>query len=165
MARVDRAARRGVGAPAHKGAGRAASLPVEVSRWSGFLPTLLAITSTWTVFSPFLIGEMSPRDPDPLSGRAAVRSLLARLREQRLARNWSQAELARRAGISRASYQNLETGYGNPTLVSLVRVLDVLGFAGRLADLVPEVESVRTLESITGPVRQRARTPAAQRGA
>ena len=97
-------------------------------------------------------------DPGTRAGeRSLVRSRLTRLRAQRLRRNWSQAELARRAGISVQSYQNFETGYGNITLAHLLRILGVLGLADRLALLVPEPEEERTLRDISRPPRQRAR--------
>ena len=98
-------------------------------------------------------------DPSkPLAGeRFAVRTLLARLRAQRLSRNWSQAEMARRAGISVQSYQSFETGYGNITLANLMRLLGVLGLTDRLSLLVPELEEVRTLRDVSRPSRQRAR--------
>jgi transcriptional regulator with XRE-family HTH domain len=89
--------------------------------------------------------------------RAVVRGLLARLRAQRLRRNWTQAEFARRAGISVQSYQNFETGYGNITLAHLLRILGILGCADRLALLVPEPEEQRTLRDVSRPPRQRAR--------
>jgi transcriptional regulator with XRE-family HTH domain len=89
--------------------------------------------------------------------RVAVRTLLARLRAQRLRRNWTQAEIARRAGISVQSYQNFETGYGNITLANLLRILGILGLANRLSLLVPELEEERTLHDVSRPVRQRAR--------
>lgn len=89
--------------------------------------------------------------------RESVRAFLGRLRAQRLARNWSQAELARRAGISRASYQNFETGYGNLTIVNLVRILGVLDYVKRLPDLIPEVQESRTLETMVKQLRPRVR--------
>ncbi len=89
--------------------------------------------------------------------RALVRGLLERVRAHRLRRNWSQAELARRAGISVQSYQNFETGHGNITLANLLRILGVLGLASRIALLVPEPEEERTLKDISRPPRQRAR--------
>lgn len=95
--------------------------------------------------------------PGPASDRAAVRQLLARVRAHRLSRNWSQAEMARRSGLSRPSYQNFEGGFANITLANLVRILGVLGFSSRLADLVPELEDERTLQSAYRPPRQRAR--------
>ena len=96
--------------------------------------------------------------------RAIVRGLLERVRAHRLARNWTQAELARRAGISVQSYQNFETGHGNTTLAHLLRVLGVLGLASRLALLVPEPEEQRTLKEISRPPRQRARATKHNRG-
>lgn len=90
--------------------------------------------------------------------RMMVRELLTRMRAHRLRRNWTQAEMAKRAGISVQSYQNFETGYGNITLANLLRLLGVLGFANRLALLVPELEEERTLRDFMRPARQRART-------
>jgi len=49
----------------------------------------------------------------------------AALREQRLARNLGQVELATRAGVGRTAVQNLESGHG--TLGTLVRVIRALG--------------------------------------
>jgi len=89
--------------------------------------------------------------------RIVVRTLLARLRAQRLRRNWTQAEIARRAGISVQSYQNFETGYGNITLANLLRILGILGLADRISLLVPELEEERTLRDVSRPARQRAR--------
>jgi transcriptional regulator with XRE-family HTH domain len=96
--------------------------------------------------------------------RAVVRGLLERVRAHRLKRNWSQAELARRAGISVQSYQNFETGHGNITLAHLLRILGVLGLASRFALLVPEPEEERTLKEVSRPPRQRARAKKPNRG-
>ncbi len=94
-----------------------------------------------------------------------VRGLLDRVRAHRLKRNWSQAELARRAGISVQSYQSFETGYGNITLAHLLRILGVLGLASRVALLVPEPEEERTLKDVSRRPRQRARAKKTNRGA
>jgi transcriptional regulator with XRE-family HTH domain len=94
----------------------------------------------------------------PAGERVVVRTLLGRLRAHRLQRNWTQAELARRAGISVQSYQNFETGYGNITLGNLLRILGILGFADRLSMLVPELVEERTLRDVSRPARQRARS-------
>ncbi len=110
--------------------------------------------------TPIKLGDMNNGATDPLARngeRMVVRTLLARLRAHRLRRNWTQAELARRAGISVQSYQNFETGYGNITLANLLRILGIFGFADRLSLLVPELEEVRTLRDVTRPARQRAR--------
>lgn len=89
--------------------------------------------------------------------RAAVRTLLERVRQHRLSHNWSQAEMARRAGLSRPAYQNFENGYGNITLANLVRILGVLGLTNNLAQLVPPIDEEPTLASLTKPTRLRAR--------
>ena len=83
--------------------------------------------------------------------------MLGRLRAHRLQRNWTQSDLARRAGISVQSYQNFETGYGNITLANLLRILGVLGFVDRVGLLVPELEEERTISDLNRPPRMRAR--------
>lgn len=93
----------------------------------------------------------------PQSDRLAVRRMLENVREHRLQRNWTQEEMARRTGMSRQAYQNFEGGYGNITLANLMRVLGILGFALRIAELVPEPEDQRTLASVEQAPRQRAR--------
>lgn len=105
------------------------------------------------------------KSPESHAGeRALVRGLLERLRAHRLGRNWSQAELARRAGISVQSYQNFETGHGNITLAHLLRILGVFGLSSRFALLVPEPEEERTLKEVGRPPRQRARAKQPSRG-
>lgn len=89
--------------------------------------------------------------------REAVRTLIERVRQHRLNHNWSQAEMARRAGLSRPAYQNFENGYGNITLANLVRVLGVLGLTGNLAQLVPAIAEEPTLSTLLKPARLRAR--------
>ncbi len=89
--------------------------------------------------------------------RAVVRTLLERVRQHRLKHNWSQAEMARRAGLSRPAYQNFENGYGNITLANLVRILGVLGLTNNLAQLVPALTEEPSFASLTQPVRLRAR--------
>ena len=103
---------------------------------------------------------MTETRPVLRSDREAVHSLLERLRQHRLQRNWSQAEMARRAGLSRPAYQNFENGYGNITLANLVRILGVLGFAANIGELIPPATSEPSLESLLKPSRQRARARA-----
>jgi transcriptional regulator with XRE-family HTH domain len=91
----------------------------------------------------------------PFSDRAVLQTLVTNVRDQRLARNWSQAEMARRCGISRAAYQNFEAGVGNLTLLNLTRLLGVLGFSARMAELVPPAAPV-AIEAVRQK-RQRAR--------
>lgn len=88
--------------------------------------------------------------------REVIRSLVERVRLQRLARNWSQAELARRIGLSRRAYQDFETGYGNLKLTNLVKLLGVLGVSGELAEVVPVPSLEPKVEELLQPTRQRA---------
>jgi transcriptional regulator with XRE-family HTH domain len=95
------------------------------------------------------------------SGPDAVRTLLERLRQHRLKRNWSQVEMARRAHLSRAAYQNFETGNGNITLRNLMKILWVLGLTNHLAQMVPPVQAGAlaaepALAPLAKPARQRS---------
>lgn len=78
-----------------------------------------------------------------------------RLRELRLAEGWTQAELAERAGLGRATIERLERT-GVITLPRLLRVAAVLGFLDRFAEVVP-VQGPRSLDELTRPRRMRAR--------
>ena len=91
------------------------------------------------------------------SDREAVRQFLDGLRQHRLKHNWSQVEMARRAGLSRPAYQNFENGYGNITLRNLLKILGVLGLTERFAQIIPPVTEEPTLAALSKPVRQRAR--------
>lgn len=81
----------------------------------------------------------------------------ARVRSRRLKREWSQAEMAGRAGVKLATYIHFErTGR-----ISLLRVLKILG----VLDLLPEFERIGqardlhglTLNDVVRPDRQRGR--------
>lgn len=63
-------------------------------------------------------------------------SLATNLRRLRLQRGLSTVDLARRAGISRATLAQLETGAGNPTLETLYGLANALDAA--LAELITE---------------------------
>lgn len=88
--------------------------------------------------------------------RKVVRTLLERVRQHRLHRNWSQEEMAKRMGLSRLAYLNFENGYGNITLANLVRVLGVLGMTNNLTLLVPPVTEEPTLEKLLEPAKRRS---------
>jgi transcriptional regulator with XRE-family HTH domain len=92
------------------------------------------------------------------SGPEAVSILCERLRQHRLHRNWSQAEMARRAHLSRAAYQNFETGSGNITLRNLMKILWVLGLTQHLAQMVPPLPAGSALAPSAKPARQRSYT-------
>ena len=56
------------------------------------------------------------------------------LRELRLARLWSQRELARRAGVAEGTIINIETGRHPPRLLTMRRIADALGVDWREVD-------------------------------
>jgi transcriptional regulator with XRE-family HTH domain len=98
-----------------------------------------------------------PSTPLVQGDREAIRTMLTRVRQHRLKHNWTQAEMAKRAGISRPAYQNFENGYGNITLANLAKILGVLGLSNNLAQMVPPVTAEPTLAELMKPARQRAR--------
>jgi transcriptional regulator with XRE-family HTH domain len=104
------------------------------------------------------------------SDRAILAELGRRLRDARLERNLSQAEVAERAGIGRVTLQRMEAGQ-SPSLINFVHVLRALDLLEGLGRLLPEAmpSPIDEIER-RGRRRQRAgspRTPDAepQRGA
>ena len=91
-------------------------------------------------------------------GDEALQELLgSRLRGLRLSRNESQEELARRAGVGKATLQRLEEGRSG-TIVTLLRVLRALDL-DNLDALVPAVENSPLAEARgERQTRTRART-------
>mgnify|MGYP002634643471 CR=1 FL=1 len=81
--------------------------------------------------------------------------LASRIRDRRLQRAWTQAELARRAGLKEATYVLFERT-GRISLLRLLKILDMLGLMeefdriGREPDL-----STLTLAELVKPKRQR----------
>lgn len=80
-----------------------------------------------------------------------------RVADLRLARNWTQGELAARAGVSKRSIERLESGVGNPRLEAFVAVGIALGRTEGFEALLPAIE--RTPQQILKNIRlpQRAR--------
>ena len=101
---------------------------------------------------------------EAMSEQAVLEELGRRLQAQRLNANLSQAEVARKAGVSRRGLQNLESGRVC-TLSLLIRVLRALGKLQQLEALIPETgPSPIQLAKLKGRERQRAsgrRKPAA----
>lgn len=65
----------------------------------------------------------------------AVRNLGRHLRERRLAKRWSQEELAERVGSDRTYISDMERGLRNPSLKTLARLAFKLGVSiGDLCD-------------------------------
>jgi transcriptional regulator with XRE-family HTH domain len=83
--------------------------------------------------------------------------LAGRIRARRLRRSWTQAELARRAGIKASTYILFERT-GRTSLARLLKVLEILGLAdefdriGRQEDL-----AVLTLSDVLPAERKRGR--------
>lgn len=92
-----------------------------------------------------------------IGDRSVLRTLVERVRQQRLSRLWTQTEMARRVGMSRSSYQDFEAGVGNVTLVNLARILAAFNLSDRLAELVPPPAPAVTLPELLKAPRVRGR--------
>ena len=93
------------------------------------------------------------------SDHAILEELGKRVREARLDRNLSQADVSAKAGIGRMTLQRMEAG--EPfSLTSLIRVLRVLGMLDGLERLMPET-SPSPIDELKrqGQRRQRAGSP------
>ncbi|HKB57717.1 MAG TPA: helix-turn-helix transcriptional regulator [Lacunisphaera sp.] len=62
----------------------------------------------------------------------------ARLAQARLDKNFTQAQLATQAGISKRTVERLESGMAGTELSAFIRVCRVLDLIGRLEALIPE---------------------------
>jgi transcriptional regulator with XRE-family HTH domain len=95
---------------------------------------------------------------DLLTDAAVLAELGRRIARHRLERNWTQADLAREAGVGQATVQRVEGGK-SVQMTSMVRLLRTLGLLEGLDAAIPE--SVRLpiaqLERERRRTRQRAR--------
>lgn len=81
--------------------------------------------------------------------------LAQRVRARRLQRAWTQAEMARRAGIREATYVLFERT-GKISLLRLLKVLDMLGLLEEFDRIAREPDlSTVTLAELVKPQRQR----------
>jgi transcriptional regulator with XRE-family HTH domain len=80
-----------------------------------------------------------------MTDAAVLAELGRRLAHHRLARNWTQAEMAAAAGLGQATVQRLEAGE-SVQMTSMIKLLRTLGLLGALDAAVPE--------SITLPIAQ-----------
>jgi transcriptional regulator with XRE-family HTH domain len=79
-----------------------------------------------------------------------------RLRARRLMQEWSQVELARRAGLSSGTIKNLETK-GQASLESFIQVVTALGLADELSELfLIKLSSIALMQKAEQANRQRA---------
>lgn len=84
-----------------------------------------------------------------ISSIEIVTLLCARLKQERLVQEWTQAELAKRAGITVSTLSNLESGK-NISFETLVKVAMVLGRTDELTELfkpmINSIEDIKRLE-------------------
>ncbi len=92
-----------------------------------------------------------------LTDSAVLEELGARLNRQRIEAGLTQVALAEQAGISKRTLERIEAGHG-AELVSLIRLLRVLGLADGLDLLVPE-SSPSPMALLKGRGKQRKRAP------
>jgi len=93
-----------------------------------------------------------------LNSREIVELLGQRLKQERLLREWTQAELAKRSGVSLTTISNLEAGR-NISFETLVQVAMVLGRTQELSELFqPKVQSLTDMQRLEhAKTRQRIR--------
>jgi transcriptional regulator with XRE-family HTH domain len=75
---------------------------------------------------------------EQLTDETLLSELGARLAQARLEKNFTQAQLATQAGISKRTLERLEAGATGTQLSAFIRVCRVLGLVERLELLVPE---------------------------
>ena len=87
-----------------------------------------------------------------------AKTLADRVRERRLARGWSQAEIARRAGVKLATFVAFERT-GRVSLVRFISIWDVLGLSGDLEHLgQTSLPAGGSLADLAKPLPQRGKT-------
>jgi len=98
------------------------------------------------------LGRRTPQD--------VQRVIVRRLREHRIARQWTQREMARRAGIKFETFRAFERT-GQISLTRFLRTLDVLGLLDQIEFASPS--RARTIDEVVtpraNPLRQRVRRP------
>lgn len=108
--------------------------------------------SQYSLFDPLVdkIASFTQRNPV-----AITRQVGQRLRGGRLAKGWSQQELAERSGIALSTLKLLETkGWGS--FQRLVRVAVALGIDGELRDLFAKPAAMESIAAVKRAERQRA---------
>jgi len=96
------------------------------------------------------ISALKLRNPDSL-----IRSIGVRLRRQRLAKGWTQEELAKRAGLSISTLKLMEH-QGKGSLQRFAKVAVALGLDGELRFLFADQKSYGSLDDVERTKRQRA---------
>lgn len=130
--------------PAPAAPGRA-FVGVVLERW----PTVMAKSGVVRIHVVYYDGPMSHMQEHGSPGFAET-ALAERLRHEREARGWSLADLAGRAGVSRAMISRIERAEASPTAVLLARLSAAFGLS--LSALLARVEA-----EAAGPGRLRRR--------
>ena len=97
-----------------------------------------------------------------MTDAAVLAEIGGRIERLRLARNITQHELAREAGISRRTLVRLEQGEERVGAATLLRVLRALGLLERLEQLVPDALP-SPIERLRSQGRQRQRATGVKR--
>lgn len=94
-----------------------------------------------------------------MSSPAILTKIGSRIKETRIRRSKTQAELAAAAGVTPLTVANIEKGKSVSTLI-LISVLRELGLLENLENLVPEAKiSPLQLKKLQGKKRYRVRRP------
>ncbi len=91
-----------------------------------------------------------------LGDREAMIKLGARLRAERLRRNFSQEHVAAIVGVTLPTYRKIEAGNGTIEFRHVARALGVLGYADALGELIPEIQPGLRLDDLLAPQRKHA---------
>ncbi len=90
-----------------------------------------------------------------LPAEELARALARRLRDLRIVKGWTQAELAARAGVALPTYRRFERS-GEIALVALLRLVIIVGRVDRL-DALFAAEPVQSLDQLLAQPKQRQR--------
>lgn len=96
------------------------------------------------------IATFTQRNPSSIA-----REVGHRLRTFRLAKGWTQEELASRAGVSLSTLKMLESK-GQASFSRLIRVALILGVEGELRELFSQPLVMESIEAVKRSERQRA---------
>lgn len=96
------------------------------------------------------ISAFTQRNPVTIS-----RAIGHRLRECRLAKGWTQEELAQRSGVAASTLKLLESK-GQGSFQRLIRVAVALGVDGELRELFSRPAMIPSIEAVKRVSRQRA---------
>ncbi|HSV47999.1 MAG TPA: helix-turn-helix domain-containing protein [Ramlibacter sp.] len=97
------------------------------------------------------------RSPYPILPGRALGALGTRLSQARRARELTQAELARLAGIGVSTLASLEAGDPGVAVGNFVRVLEALGLLGQLDQLLNPQQDPALVEQALRRLPERAR--------